>query len=962
MSKVITKPKFKLFLILLAVIAAVSLIAGLAVNMVFGKPEEPKQLNSFMPSELNLGTDFTLDDIIESMEYRPLWLRSNAIDVKLYSKKSIDGEESFEEGLDIFSYSPETRTFTICGVGSGEIRIYSTVDSAVSMILPFDTGFATARTEAIIRENAASFYDDGVISASEIASVGEIRLSSAGDTDVTDLAHFPSLRRIVFTAETGVAKVGGLSSVGEGVHFLVHADSYDAYISTNGWSEYYERIFPIVDLNENKNSVVFEFNGGDMVKAEKGDTNYFTSIDSGKVIPVSDYKITKTGHTFLGWYISPDKGATLTEKVDGKVINGNTKVYAKWSENRYTVTYNDRFIKDLPADHVVRYSETFTVSNTTLTYPGYTFLGWASIDNAPEVEYESGVTLSKLTAEDNKVVNLYGVWAANNYTVKYNANGGEGAPLIVHNATYGVPFSLSEEIPTRRGYRFVGWAVTKNAKPEECYAPGASVQNLASDLECLATLYAIWDANVYRIVYDANGGINPPTEQSGLLYDIEYNLSKQVPTKPGSIFLGWTRSDGGVGEPEFEEGNLVKNLTDEHNRTVKLFAVWHVPGPFELNFNDNGGWSGPGYLTLIYGTRATVPNAAPVRAGHTFAGWILGGDTSKTYWPGDTLDENTVNSIYLEAHSMVAKWSVNYYTITITESGEKGGSISGIVNGGSYAYGTVLTAKPSYDGNKDEYISYNGVNVGKDAYTFTVTENATIDVHSNQECLATGSMITLADGTAKPVEELDESDMLLVFDHETGRYISAPILFIERDGWKEYRVINLVFSNGNTTRIIGEHAFFDLTLNKYVYIDAENCLDFVGHSFALTERSNDPTACTTLSDAFVTVEETGCYSLVTEYHMNYFVDGLYSMPGGIKGLFNMFEYADDLTYDRDLMAADIERYGVYTYEDFKDYIPYEIFEYMFPTKYFKVSVEKGLITYDEILALIEKYLVGHGII
>ena len=79
------------------------------------------------------------------------------------------------------------------------------------------------------------------------------------------------------------------------------------------------------------------------------------------------------------------------------------------------------------------------------------------------------------------------------------------------------------------------------------------------------------------------------------------------------------------------------------------------------------------------------------------------------------------------------------------------------------------------------------------------------------------------------------------------------------------------------------------------------------------------------------------------------------MPGGIAGLFNIFEMNDDLTINLEKMQEDIEKYGLYTYEDFKDYIPYEVYA-AFPAPYFKVAVGKGYITWEEILGLIDRYL------
>lgn len=243
--------------------------------------------------------------------------------------------------------------------------------------------------------------------------------------------------------------------------------------------------------------------------------------------------------------------------------------------------------------------------------------------------------------------------------------------------------------------------------------------------------------------------------------------------------------------------------------------------------------------------------------------------------------------------------------------------------------------------------------------TVTMVEGKNREYTVTKNCIAAGTLITLADGTQKKVEDLLESDILLVFDHETGAYVEAPILFIERDGWAEYNVINLVFSDGTQTRLIYEHGLFDLTLNRYVYVTEQNFSDLIGHEFAMQADGGFRTV--TLTEAYLTTEYTGCFSLVTVYHFNYFIDGLFSMPGGIAGLFNFFEYDEDLKYDEERMAEDIEKYGLYTYEDFAPYMPEEIF-HLFQAPYYKVAVGKGLITFEEIVGLIEHYLGGHGII
>ena len=60
-------------------------------------------------------------------------------------------------------------------------------------------------------------------------------------------------------------------------------------------------------------------------------------------------------------------------------------------------------------------------------------------------------------------------------------------------------------------------------------------------------------------------------------------------------------------------------------------------------------------------------------------------------------------------------------------------------------------------------------------------------------------------------------------------------------------------------------------------------------------------------------------------------------------------------YDQEKMQADIEKYGLYTYEDFAEYVTYEQFV-AFNGAYLKVAVGKGLITWEEILELIRAFV------
>lgn len=312
---------------------------------------------------------------------------------------------------------------------------------------------------------------------------------------------------------------------------------------------------------------------------------------------------------------------------------------------------------------------------------------------------------------------------------------------------------------------------------------------------------------------------------------------------------------------------------------------------------------------------------------------------SKSYWSGA--------SIYING--------TQKYSDSQLKVGSK-------ISAGTYDAGTTIELRATVTKLAEEKKEYGVEFWGRTAINNSTTssQSVTVTVTLNDDdlcwvigdyinnCVAEGTLITLADGTKKKVEDLTLSDKLLIFNHETGKYDVASINFIENDGRKIYDIINLKFSNGVTSRVIYEHGYFDLDLNKYVYIRDNTYKQYIGHRFY------SENGVVTLVDAFMTTERTGCYSLVTSYHLNYFTDGVLSMPGGISGLFNIFEYDEDLKFNQDDMKLAIEEFGLFEYEDFADYVSKEEFD-SYPTKYLKISMGRGLMTWEDIEYLITRY-------
>ena len=226
-------------------------------------------------------------------------------------------------------------------------------------------------------------------------------------------------------------------------------------------------------------------------------------------------------------------------------------------------------------------------------------------------------------------------------------------------------------------------------------------------------------------------------------------------------------------------------------------------------------------------------------------------------------------------------------------------------------------------------------------------------------CVASGTLITLADGTQKAVEELTGEEELLVWNMFTGEFDSAPVLFIDSDPERYYEVVNLYFSNGTTTKVISEHAFWDIDLNKYVFL-RDDAAQYIGHWFnkqTVDENGNMINTEIQLINVVVQEEYTTAWSPVTYGYLCYYVNGMLSMPGATTGLINIFEVdAETMTIDQEAYLEDVEEYGLFTYEEFNAICPVpEIIFEAFGGQYLKVSLGKGLITWDELETLIARY-------
>lgn len=213
---------------------------------------------------------------------------------------------------------------------------------------------------------------------------------------------------------------------------------------------------------------------------------------------------------------------------------------------------------------------------------------------------------SRVDAKTNQDLYLYAVWYEEWYYIEYDNNGGNGY-IAITTQFADRPVKIREQTPTRTGYKFMGWATTKEATVPE-YQPGDMVT-----VKETTTLYAVWKQPTYMITYDANGGTGAPEPQTKN-HGQNIVLSSIVPVREGYTFRGWT-FDKNLDDC-YQPGEVYKNDSD-----LTLYAVWksNINNTYTVTFKD---WDGKELAkqTVEDGQAAVAP-ANPTRSGYKFTGW-----------------------------------------------------------------------------------------------------------------------------------------------------------------------------------------------------------------------------------------------------------------------------------------------------------------------------------------------------
>ena len=394
-------------------------------------------------------------------------------------------------------------------------------------------------------------------------------------------------------------------------------------------------------------TVSYNANGGSNAPASQTKVHGVTLTLSSSVPYRFNYE-------FVGW--STSSSATVATYNAGASYTGNVSVtlYAVWKYKpaTYTVSYDANGGTGAPGRQTKTYGVTLTLTTIQPTRKNYLFLGWSKDRNATSASYTAGGDFT-----DNSDVTLYAVWRYDpeTYTVRYDANGGTGAPAS-QTKTYGVPLTLATIKPTRAGYEFLGWATSRNATVSE-YAPGERYTDEAG-----VTLYAVWRyvPKTYTVSYDANGGGNTPASQTKT-EDVTLTLTSTIPTRYGYTFKGWATSSSATSADYQAGGSYTAN------ESVTFYAVWEIK-TYTVSFDANGGSDAPNPQKKTHGQNLILTVAIPTRANHVFLGWATD-STSKSvgYAPGATYTAEEDVTLYAVWQERNYDFSVSDLTVTPDE-------------------------------------------------------------------------------------------------------------------------------------------------------------------------------------------------------------------------------------------------------------------------------------------------------
>ena len=383
-------------------------------------------------------------------------------------------------------------------------------------------------------------------------------------------------------------------------------------------------------------------------------------------------KPSMTGWTFNGWYTAAS-GGNKVEGTDAYKYAYGTTLYAHWTANKYTVSFNynkpSNASSNITNCNTANKSVTYDSAYGTLPEPslkGWKFEGWYTSANKRVISSD----IYRIAG--NQTLSAH--WSAieNVVTFDYNKPATTTSAITDNSVTkktvyYDSPYGI---LPTPRlkGWTFNGWYTDDNV----CVSENTVFRSLTAQ-----TLHAHWTANAYRVNFD----YNKPSNASGTI-ERDNVTSKNVTYDsvygdlPNPVLTGW-QFDGWYTE---RTGGRLINKTTIYNIIAgnqTLYAHW-TANTYTISFNKNTPSKASrtilGTMNQIKYTYDSNNQKLPANkyslTGWEFVGWRTSANgTGKLYADMDSI--RNITSTNGANITMYAQWKQKTYTITFVYQDNK---------------------------------------------------------------------------------------------------------------------------------------------------------------------------------------------------------------------------------------------------------------------------------------------------
>ena len=333
-----------------------------------------------------------------------------------------------------------------------------------------------------------------------------------------------------FTASTSAQTLGSASFTIDKTHSsqtLTASGSFDAGAHTSLGTL---KDTVSVSVSAKTSYVVsYDANGGS--GAPSDDKKWY-----GETLTLSSTKPSRTGYKFEGWGTSATTSTVSYSPGDTYKVNAKLNLYAVWTKQEYTLTFNANGGTVSPKSKKVSSGSTYGTLPTPV-YTGYDFLGWFTSKSG-------GNQVSSSTKMGTADVTVYAHWKVSEYTITFYRNWpGDDTPQQCGTLTkkYNVDIKLTCTPPApSSSFTLYGWSSSRT---------GARLYSVNDTRKANGdiNLYAMWTREVYTAYYgnaSSPSATNIPSTQHGTyLYPHESGwkckISSLVPLRTGYNFVKW---------------------------------------------------------------------------------------------------------------------------------------------------------------------------------------------------------------------------------------------------------------------------------------------------------------------------------------------------------------------------------------------------------------------------------------